>query len=227
MHRNAFTLFEGNQLSAAATSVPFITNGIETALVLLKDSLHKEISKADDATLLSMKGRKEVMIYSQPTDSVLKKMMSRSDNFYADQSLQMISQLILQKMDESAIIEHLLSNDLSGISASATWVDGSGLSRYNQFSPADMIFVLSKLKSEFPWERIKSVFPTVYNSNNNAATQGNVIYAKSGSMQGIYCLSGYVFTRKKKWMMFSIMINHHASTASEMRRKVVGLLGEL
>lgn len=218
MHQNAFTLFEGDQTSATA-SVPFISHGIETAIELIKDSLHKEIIKADDAMLANTEGRRNDTIYSQPTDSVVKKMMHRSDNFYADQLLQMVSQLTLQKMDEAAIIKYVMTNELSGISTSATWVDGSGLSRYNQCTPADMIFVLNKLRSEFPWERITTIFPTLGNRGN--------IYAKSGSMRGVYCLSGYVLTQKKKWLTFSIMINNHASTMSELRKKVVGLLEEL
>ena len=225
IHQNSFTLFEGDQHSAA-TSIPYITNGIETTLELLKDSLHKAIIKADEGILSNIKGRKKDTIYSQPTDSVLKKMMYRSDNFYADQTLQMISQLTLQKMDETTIIKHLLANDLSGMSTNLTWVDGSGLSRYNQFSPSDMVYVLNKLKTEFPWERVTTIFPTVDNGNKSSS-QSNIIYAKSGSMRGIYCLSGYVFSKKKKWLIFSIMINNHASTASEMRRKVVGVLEEL
>jgi D-alanyl-D-alanine carboxypeptidase/D-alanyl-D-alanine-endopeptidase (penicillin-binding protein 4) len=225
MHQNKFTIYEGEQ-SSASSSIPFITNRIETALVLLRDTLHKDIIKAENDILSNATEKKKETIYSQSTDSLLKKMMYRSDNFYADQSLEMVSQLTLQKMDESAIIKHLLSNDLSGISTSVTWVDGSGLSRYNQFSPADMVFVLNKLKTEFPWERISNIFPIV-GTGNSSSTSGNIIYAKSGSMRGIYCLSGYVFTKKKKWLSFSIMINDHASTASELRRKVVGVLEDL
>ncbi len=226
MHSNAFTLYEGNQASASR-AVPFITNGIETAIALLKDSLHKDILLAEENTLLNAKGRKTETIYSQPTDSLLKKMMYRSDNFYADQSLEMISQLTLQKMDESAIINEILSKDLSDISPSSRWVDGSGLSRYNQFNPEDMVLVLNKLKSEFSWERITTIFPVVGERTNTHLSQEPFIYAKSGSMRGVYCLSGYVFTKKKKWMTFSIMINNHASSASVLRGKVVEFLKAL
>jgi D-alanyl-D-alanine carboxypeptidase/D-alanyl-D-alanine-endopeptidase (penicillin-binding protein 4) len=226
MHSNAFTLFEGNQTSASR-AVPFIANGIETAIVLLKDSLHKNILLAEENTLLNAKGRKTETIYSQPTDSLLKKMMYRSDNFYADQLLQMISQLTLQKMDEPAIINNILSKDLSNISPSSRWVDGSGLSRYNQFSPEDMVLVLNKIKSEFSWERITTIFPIAGERASTDLSQEPFIYAKSGSMSGIYCISGYVFTKKKKWMTFSIMINNHASSASVLRGKVVEFLKAL
>ena len=225
MHHNAFTIYEGEQ-SSASTSIPFITDGVETAIVLLRDSLHKEVIKANDDIIQLSRGKKKDTIYSQPTDSVLKKMMYRSDNFYADQSLAMVSQLILQEINEPAIIEQLLSNDLTGISRSATWVDGSGLSRYNQFSPSDMVVVLNKIRSEFPWERISTIFPRVGNGNNSSTT-GNIIYAKSGSMSGIYCLSGYVFSKKGKWLSFSIMINNHASTAAELRNRILVCLEAL
>jgi D-alanyl-D-alanine carboxypeptidase/D-alanyl-D-alanine-endopeptidase (penicillin-binding protein 4) len=153
-------------------------------------------------------------------------MMYRSDNFYADQSLEMVSQQRLQKMDESAIINEILSNDLSGIPQKPKWVDGSGLSRYNLFSPDDMVYILNKMKSEQSWDRIKTIFPKVgtgtltrFQSKNN-----DFIYAKTGSMGGVMNLSGYVFTEKKKWLIFSIMINNSQTPFSTIRKQMNGFL---
>ena len=38
--------------------------------------------------------------------------------------------------------------------------DGSGLSRYNLFTPQDFVTILNKMKNEFGMERIKNIFPT-------------------------------------------------------------------
>ena len=153
-------------------------------------------------------------------------MMYRSDNFYADQCLEMVSQLRFQKMDESAIINELLSKDLSAFPQKPRWVDGSGLSRYNLFSPDDMVFILNKMKTEQPWERIKTIFPRVGNGTlaKFQSKNGEFIYAKTGSMGGVMNLSGYIYTEKKKWLIFSIMINNTQAPFSTIRKQMNGFL---
>ncbi len=227
-HSNSFTLSEGNEKSAKET-VPYITYGINSALELIRDSLGKEILIAGDELLQEALSKSAVLISSQNRDSLLKKMMHRSDNFYADQSLLMASQLQLKKMDEAAIIQLVLKNDLSQLPVQPKWVDGSGLSRYNQFSPSDMIVILDQIKSQYDWELVKTIFPKV--GQGTLSSFGNTakefIYAKTGSMGGIYCLSGYVLTKKDKWMSFSIMVNNHNSNSSTVRKKIEAFLQSL
>jgi D-alanyl-D-alanine carboxypeptidase/D-alanyl-D-alanine-endopeptidase (penicillin-binding protein 4) len=224
-YQNAFTLFEGVQ-SSASTSIPYITKGIETGISLLKDSLGKTITLADESIIKKFSSIRIDTIFSQPTDSLLKIMMHRSDNFYADQSLIMISQQRFQQLDESAIIKEMLSNDLSGFPQQPRWVDGSGLSRYDLFSPDDIIYVLNKMRLEQPWERIKSIFPRVGNGTLTKfqSKNGEFIYAKTGSMGGVMNLSGYIYTEKKKWLIFSIMINNTQTPFSIIRKQMNGFL---
>jgi D-alanyl-D-alanine carboxypeptidase/D-alanyl-D-alanine-endopeptidase (penicillin-binding protein 4) len=224
-YQNAFTLFEGSQASAK-TSIPYITEGIETGINLLKDSLGKMITMADESTIKKFASLKKDTVFSQSTDSLLKIMMHRSDNFYADQSLIMVSQQRFQQLDESAIIKEMLSNDLSGFPQQPRWVDGSGLSRYNLFSPDDMIYILNKMRVEQPWERIKTIFPTVGTGTLTRfeSKSGKFIYAKTGSMGGVMNLSGYVYTEKKKWLIFSIMINNTQTPFSTIRKQMNGFL---
>jgi D-alanyl-D-alanine carboxypeptidase/D-alanyl-D-alanine-endopeptidase (penicillin-binding protein 4) len=227
-HENFFVLSEGKEKSAIQ-AVPFITNGLLSGLILLKDSLGKAVQIADEELIQYSKGQSGIIIHSQHRDSLLQKMMYRSDNFYADQSLLMISQLLLSRIDEAAIIQELLKKDLSQLPVKPRWTDGSGLSRYNQFSPSDMIVVLNQLKAEQDWQKIKTIFPKAGQGTLRAISdkREEFIYAKSGSMSGIYCLSGYVFTKKGKWMNFSIMVNNHDSNTSTVRKKVEAFLQSL
>jgi len=177
----------------------------------------------------SAKGKFSETIYSQPTDTLLRNMMYRSDNFYADQCLEMVSQVLLKKMDEQAVIQELLKKDLSDLPQTPRWVDGSGLSRFNQFTPEDMIKVLNKIKEEQPWERITGIFAPagtgtlkMYKTKN-----GPFIYAKSGSLTGVVCLSGYVYSKDKKWLTFSIMINNHNASGAVLRKRIEAFLERL
>jgi len=228
LHNNAFKLFEGAERSAMQ-SVPFITDGVKTGLELLKDSLGKSILLAEESISNKLKDLPRRTIFSQTTDSLLKKMMYRSDNFYADMCLIMVAREKFGMMDEKKIIQYLLQNDLKDLPQKPRWVDGSGLSRYNQFSPEDMITVLNKMKAEVPWERIKTIFPK--NSDGiewlDKSWGEDVVLAKSGSMSGVLCLSGYIKSKKNTWLTFSIMINNHQSSGVLLRKKIETFLGSL
>ena len=138
--------------------VPFVTNGYQVAATLLTDTLHSshaigELPQFGNVTAGFSK------IYSQPTDSLLKPMMHRSDNFFAEQSLLMVSEEQLGMMDDGAILDRLLKTDLSDLPQKPRWVDGSGLSRYNLFTPQDFVAILNKMRSAFGMERLKVILP--------------------------------------------------------------------
>jgi len=97
--------FATNQKSNASYfQVPFI-NDPGNAIDLLNDSLHlaKPIQLLHYTPQLSQKTLKTV-----PTDSLLKIMMSRSDNFYAEQVLLMGSAQLLGRIDDATFIDSLI-----------------------------------------------------------------------------------------------------------------------
>ncbi|MGO8056226.1 hypothetical protein, partial [Rhizobium leguminosarum] len=64
-------------------------------------------------------------IYSQKTDSVLKPMMHRSDNFFAEQLLLMVANERFGVLNEDKIIDTLLKSDLKDLPQKPAWADGS------------------------------------------------------------------------------------------------------
>jgi D-alanyl-D-alanine carboxypeptidase/D-alanyl-D-alanine-endopeptidase (penicillin-binding protein 4) len=92
-----------------------------------------------------------------------------------------------------------------------------------------MIVVLNQLKSTYDWQLIKTIFPKAGQGTLRAINdkREEFIYAKTGSMSGIYCLSGYVLTKKGKWMNFSIMVNNHDSNSNTVRKKIEAFLQSL
>jgi len=161
-------------------------------------------------------------VYSRPTDSLLKPMMHRSDNFFAEQCLLMVSNELLGVMNDEKIIDTLLKTDFRSLPQKPRWVDGSGLSRYNLFSPRDFIFILNKIRVEFGMERVREIFPTGGEGtiSNYYQADSGYLYVKTGTLSGVVALSGYLFTRKGRLLIFSVLINNHQASSVFVRRRV-------
>lgn len=213
---NNFSIQKSNK-KFTGDDIPFITSEPLT-IRLLEDSLHHPIEYVD-ATIEKTNWKKR---YSQPTDSMLKIMMHRSDNFYAEQTLLMIGNEKLGKMVDGITIDTLLKTDFKLLPQKPKWVDGSGLSRYNLMTPQDFIWVLNQIKTEFGWQRTSTIF-----QEGNSGTLGGYykningkIFAKTGTLSNVVTLSGYITTAKGKEIVFSVLVNQHQSSASEIRRIV-------
>ena len=161
-------------------------------------------------------------IHSQPTDSLFKPMMHRSDNFFAEQTLLMVSNERLGYMSDEKIIDTLLKTDLKDVPQKPKWVDGSGLSRYNLFTPQSFIYILNKMQNEFGLQRMKNILATGGEgtlSNYFKNISGN-IYAKTGTLSNNCALSGYLITNKGKLLIFSALANNYITGATPVRRAV-------
>lgn len=204
--------------------VPFAANGMKASLELLGDTLNKEVGIISDRPGLVTRF---ATLYSGLADSLFCPMMLYSDNFFAEQTLIMISHELFGKMDEELIIDFLLKNDLSEFPRKPRWVDGSGLSRYNLFSPRSFIWLLEKLKDEFGFERIKGLLPSGGEGTLEdyyIGEQGK-IYAKTGSLDGnVVALSGFLVTDRDKMLIFSVIVNNHNKPSVEVRKAVEDFL---
>ncbi|MCC6761073.1 MAG: D-alanyl-D-alanine carboxypeptidase [Chitinophagaceae bacterium] len=161
-------------------------------------------------------------IYSQPTDSLLKPLMHRSDNFFAEQTLLMISQQWFGYMNEGDVIDSLLQTDLQAMPDKPRWVDGSGLSRYNLFTPADFIWLLQQCRSEFSMARLQNILPTGNDgtlTNYYKPLEGK-LFAKTGTLAGVVALSGYMTSKQGRLLLLSVQVNNHNGSAASVRRAV-------
>lgn len=219
---NFFLITEGSE-KKKEQDVPFVTHSIQSALELLPDTIGKQITY-----LPELKKRPATLntIFSQPTDSLLQPMMHRSDNFYAEQSLLMVSQVKLGEMNDRKIIDTLLKTDLSDLPQKPRWADGSGLSRYNLFTPNDFVVLLQKMKEEIGMKRLQAILPTGGRGTLGSLYKqdSNYIFAKTGTLSGVVALSGYLYTKKNKLLIFSVLINNHTGSAGDIRRRVEAFL---
>ncbi len=220
-HQNEFVITANGDFNRAIT-IPYITS--DTLLNrLLKDTL--KLSEMLMGGGLSGKIAEIPKVYkirSQPTDSLLRPMMHRSDNFFAEQSLLMVSNELLGEMSETRIIDTLLKTDFKDLPQRPRWADGSGLSRYNLFSPRDFVTILHKMEKEFGMERIKGIFPTGGEGtiSNYYQADSGYIYGKTGTLSGVVAFSGYLYTKKGKLLIFSTLVNNHQASATEVRRAI-------
>ncbi len=192
-----------NKLPANGTHVvPFITGGLLTAQ-LLSDTLKREvgfISKPID-------GHTKLLL-SIPNDSLYKVMMKASDNFIAEQILLLCAQKISDSLKTDIAIHNMLKEFLNDLPDAPTWVDGSGLSRYNQITPRSIVSLWDKIYHTTTQQRLFSLLV----SNGQKGTLRNVlksrpafIFGKTGSLANHYCLSGYLITKRKRLLIFSSM----------------------
>lgn len=206
--------------------IPMYTRDNQLLYRLLADTLRTVIEPMHAAIERLSDVQK---IYSQPTDSLLKIMMHRSDNFFAEQSLLMVSNERLGVMNDAKIIDTLLKTDFAGLPQKPKWVDGSGLSRYNLISPQDFVWVLTQMKREFKWERIASIFATggegtISSYYKNYAGR---IYAKTGSLSNHLALSGFITTKKGRQLIFSVLVNAELAPPASIRKGVEKFLSSV
>lgn len=162
-----------------------------------------------------------------PTDSLYKRMLQVSDNQFAEQVLFMVSAERNASTLAPAIELRRVADSLQISTASARWVDGSGLSRYNLFTPAVLIELLKKISALVPQQRLFRLLPAAGQSGTLRTIKTGdepYIFAKSGSMTGVYNLSGYLLTQRGKLLYFSIMHNNFTQPVGEMRRRTGELL---
>lgn len=234
VHANAFMITEGHGKSREQ-DVPFITDGSLSAALLLKDTVGKTITvqpmpdhRNSFLPGMTQFSRHDLLwagynvVHSRPVDSLFRPMMYNSDNFFAEQTLLMVSNELLGKMNDGDIIDTLLATDFKGLPQRPIWVDGCGLSRNDLFTPRDFVWLLDTMQKRFGLSRLKAILPTGGTGTLARYYHDDVgfIYAKTGSLSGVVALSGYLITKKNHLLLFSILINNYIGSGVTVRRNM-------
>jgi D-alanyl-D-alanine carboxypeptidase/D-alanyl-D-alanine-endopeptidase (penicillin-binding protein 4) len=220
---NHFTVaYNGNDKSIQEGEVPFITGNTNDLIYRLQDTLHKPFTIAATDRPLSFSLLKGI-----PVDSLFQPMMHRSDNFFAEQTLMMCSALLWDTISTARTIAFMQKSFLSNLPDTPKWVDGSGLSRYNLFTPRDFVSVLSDMYKSYPVERLYALFPTGGKGTLKNYYRQQFVHAKTGTLSGCVALSGYLVTKKNKTLVFSVLVNNHNNSATAVRRSVESFLTQI
>ncbi len=231
---NEFTVnrdLDNNMFSFPASAIPdnFHQNvPFKTAdylsLALLSDTTHQSIERINFIPNTTFQYFRSTL-----TDSLYKRMLQYSDNLVAEQLLCMISEKTLGEINPDKAIDSLIhKGNLNLDFSQSAWVDGSGTSRYNLFSPTFMVDLLLKIKQNISEKRLFELLPTAGKSGTIASfydkNQAPFVYAKSGSLSNNYNLSGYLISKKGKRFAFSIMVNNTLEKTAEIKKAIADFL---
>jgi D-alanyl-D-alanine carboxypeptidase/D-alanyl-D-alanine-endopeptidase (penicillin-binding protein 4) len=182
-------------------------------------------------------GVREIAQHYQPIEKMITNMNKVSDNLSAENVLKVLGTTVngIPGSAKSGIfvIKRFLSNlgiDTSKLSV----VDGSGVSRYNLLSADQLVQFLTAMYKQ------PRIFPIFYNSLPLAGIDGTLaqrmttypaacnLRAKTGNLNGVSCLSGYVLTRDGEMLVFSMMMQNFITPAAnyhQVQDRIGSILG--
>lgn len=164
---------------------------------------------------------------SPPLSETVKDLLKYSDNLTAE--------LLVKKMGSTAAgspgswpsglrtVKTFLHDEAGLDTATFVMADGSGFSRYNLLSPDHLVQLLEWVHGNF------KIFPEFLASLPIGGGDGSLAArmtaeevrdrarAKTGTLQGISSLSGYLVTRDNETVAFSIMMNGYIGDSSPYR----------
>jgi len=104
--------------------------------------------------------------------------------------------------------------------------DGSGLSRYNKISPRASVALLTAMQGDTSFTRalpIAGVDGTLEETFTDSPVTGRV-HAKTGTLNGVRALSGYLTNDRGETIVFSFMINDYLTSVSEINARIERIL---
>jgi D-alanyl-D-alanine carboxypeptidase/D-alanyl-D-alanine-endopeptidase (penicillin-binding protein 4) len=189
---------------------------------LLADTLKRVVT-----TVKKPLARDARVLYSMPVDSAYRVMMQQSDNFIAEQLLLMSAGVISDSLQPEIAIRYMKKNALSDLSNEPEWVDGSGLSRYNLFTPHSVVQLWEKIYTKVPRERL---FPMLATGGKPGTLRNwykadkPYVFGKTGSLSNNHCLSGFLVTKRGKTVIFSFMNSDYTVASNEVRKNMQTIL---
>lgn len=223
-HTNEITFYPRQASSVFSVEVPFITSP-EMTVKLLADTLKRPVKWLKRPL---PKNAKTLM--GLPADSVYKRMLRVSDNLFAEQLLVLASGTLSDTLSVERTIQHAIKTYLADLPDAPVWIDGSGLSSMNLFTPRSIIFLLRKLLQERPPEKLLPLLavggrPGTFRNIYPAAVP--FVFGKSGSLSHVYNQSGYIKTISGKILLFSFMNNNFGVPAADIRNEMVRIMTEI
>lgn len=222
----------------AGTYGSMITDVVQYDKAILQDLLRRyniqvrgSITSGTASSHFSELARHE----SKPLKNLISNMLKMSDNIIAGSLFKKIGEMYTHRPgtweNGGDAVTSILAKQADIDNWRLNLIDGSGLSRYNQVTPAQMLQLLDftyhndKTNYEFISALpIAGVDGTLKRRMHNIAWK---VRAKTGTMKGVVSLAGYAMSADKEPFAFVIIVNgDHGSVWQyrEMEDKILDLL---
>jgi len=203
--------------------VPYKTNTLLT-VNLLTDTLHRPVQVIDMEMPASAK-----TVFNVPSEQVLREMMLPSDNFIAEQLLLVYSNQFQNTLSGTDAISYIKEKYLKDLPGTPRWVDGSGLSRMNLFSPREIITLLKMIDTQLNnRQKLFSLLPAGGKTGTllhaYPKTEHPFVYGKTGTFSNNYNQSGYLLTKKGRTLTFSFMNNNFVTPLSDVKAEMTKMI---
>jgi len=222
--------FEGNWVTTKVAEPPaYLANKLKESLAKNKITV---IGKVTPKIVDREPEPREILtVYKSPTlAEIVSYTNQRSDNNYAEALLKSNG---FQKFGDQtlesgklAVTGHLKSINFD--SEGLNYMDGSGLSKAHTVTPISQVKFLAKMiKSPYYKEYFDSLpiagqsgtLKHMFMLNSNGQ-----IFAKTGTLNGVKCLAGYIKTRSNKTLAFSLLINRYSGSVAQVKSRMEQLL---
>ena len=168
------------------------------------------------------------VLYTNNENKLYKALLHDSDNGVAESLLLMISKRLSRRFSTENAIEIIKNKWGDVFQDELIWYDGSGISRYNMFTPRTIIQVLKLIRKEIKWPKIQQLFPKSGQSGTLLGYPNlKNIYAKTGTLRNNHNLSGFFKTSKGEVLTFSVMVNHFNSSTNEIRNGITEIVNKI
>ena len=164
--------------------------------------------------------------YQSPKlEEILKIVNKRSQNLFAEQLLRTVAAVA----DSNGTGQHALELEKKflkqlGIDpVNMYFMDGSGYSRTNLVTPESIVGVLKYIRNHKYWKTFYESLPkagmerTLNHRMKNTPAEGNV-RAKTGTMDNVSTISGFLRTADNEEMVFSILCNNFSIDNLEVQK---------
>ncbi|MDQ0065485.1 D-alanyl-D-alanine carboxypeptidase/D-alanyl-D-alanine endopeptidase [Chryseobacterium lathyri] len=175
--------------------------------------------------------RKLVSAYKSPTlGDIVFYTNQHSDNSLAEALLKTVG---FQKMGDQTsesgrmvVTNHLKeeSFDMMGLN----YMDGSGLSRSNNVTPISQVKFLTSLMDEKYYKTYFTSLPVGGQSGTLKrmfiGTGNGQVFAKTGTLNKVKTLAGYLKTNSGKTLVFSLMVNNYSGSIDMVKKRMEKIL---
>ncbi|WP_116126415.1 D-alanyl-D-alanine carboxypeptidase/D-alanyl-D-alanine-endopeptidase [Lewinella sp. IMCC34183] len=163
-------------------------------------------------------------------DTLYRKLLQDSDNYLAEQLLIMAASDRYGWPDEETFFDYAVDTLFRELQlGDLRYADGSGLSRYNLVKPRQLTQLLMSLDREVGRDRLITLLPAGGESGTLKRRFGNrpvtYVWAKTGTLSGVTCVSGIVRCRSGRWLSFSFLHNNVIGRTADYYREMERVLG--